>query len=248
MDCSWPKPALGIALLAGALLAGAAGRAWSAPPVAGVVRDDWYFRESLAAIRGWEATLARLESAVPNLQGTPVFPVPDDGRAIEWLNPVPPLLRPAEDRGLRVQVSLVGGKIAVERNGPGGKPQRETVAGDRPIVGYHHPGGGGHDQWYHGYQRRFDRLTTFRPKAAPFALELAGPSDFARGDNELALTLRNVTGRPLACAVRLDLHGPKASRSCGRESVTLSPGQARSLRFSFKLDSLGGRSGVLPFS
>ncbi len=41
-----------------------------------VVRNDWYFRESLRAIRDWETILARWEQDKPPQAVPPTFPVP----------------------------------------------------------------------------------------------------------------------------------------------------------------------------
>ena len=50
-----------------------------AAPVDDTVRDDWYFRESLSAIRDWEAILDRWEKTTPEAKRTPSLPVPGDG-------------------------------------------------------------------------------------------------------------------------------------------------------------------------
>ena len=150
------------------------------------VRDDWYFRESLSAIRDWEQLLTR--DAVAGGCQTPVLPVPTDGREVAWPNPIPALLVPARDRNQALVARLVEGKCSIWRVGSDGRRTPETFKGEEGLPAYKHPGGGGSDQWYHRYTREFDRLTTFQPTAAPFALHLDAPADFRRGINELSFT------------------------------------------------------------
>jgi hypothetical protein len=226
-------------VLASVLLLGSADPTSAAPPIAQSVRDDWCFRESLSAIRDWEAILARLEAVAPRWKSAPVLPVPAEGGAVAWPNPVPRVLMPPGDRGLALEVRLAGGKVEIQRRGPGGKKEQESAAPGQTVQGYQHPGGGGKDQWYHAYHRRFDRLTAFQARSAPFALKLDGP-DLVRGPNHLAVAIRNTGGRPLALTAALEFHGPKQSRSCGRETIELRPGEDRSLRFPVWLDAPGG--------
>ena len=75
-----------------------------------MVRGDWYFRESLSAIRDWEAILTRWEQEAPPRARVPVFPVPIDGGVVDWPNPIPLLLLAAEDRHLRERVRWVEGE------------------------------------------------------------------------------------------------------------------------------------------
>ena len=128
-------------LTAGVKPSGAATRA------ADTVRGDWYFRESLAAIRDWESALALWEKATPEAQRTPVFPVPANGDAAEWPNPIPRMLLPDEDKGARVRVrknkgpaknaksempngksEMGNGKWEVQRVAPDGTVASETIA------------------------------------------------------------------------------------------------------------------------
>jgi len=213
---------------------------WAGSRVAEIVRRDWYFRESLAAIRDWEAILARWEKEVPKAEQTPAFPVPTNGDVAEWPNPIPLMLLPDEDRRLRLRVRLVGGKVEVQHIDSHGKVARKSVAPGKTVLGYKHPGGGGRDRWYHRYHRRFDRLTTFRPKPAPFALELNAPCDLKRGPNELAIALRNVTDRPLALTVRMRLRSPRGERTCGERTLALGPGATETARFPVELRAPGG--------
>ena len=53
-----------------------------------LVRWDWYFRESLVAIRDWETTLERLEKEGHDDHRPSRFPIPMDGRLATWPNPV----------------------------------------------------------------------------------------------------------------------------------------------------------------
>ena len=222
------------------LIAIAAGTGLAAPPVAEVVRNDWYFRESLTAIRGWESILADWDKQAADTKPEPVLPLPTNGQPVTWPNPIPRMLLPAEDRDLRVRVRLVDGKVEVEHAGPDGTVTRKTVARGQNVLGIKHPGGGGKDQWYHGYQRRFDQLTQFQAKPAPFALRLEGPFDLGRGVGELAVGLSNVTDVPLALTAQLDFHSAGKSQSCGRQSVTLAPGATQSVRFRYELADEGG--------
>ncbi len=123
-------------------------------PAADMVRDDWYFRESLAAIRDWEAILQRHKEIVPRL------PVPVNGSWLQWPNPIPTRLMPPEDQGRRVRVGMKSGHVELEKSIQDGWTTLATGNADDVFVAYQHPGGGGKDQWYHAYHREFDRLTT----------------------------------------------------------------------------------------
>ena len=67
----------------------------AAAPRGGRVSPDWFFRESLAAIRDWEDILAAWEKTTPEKQRTPTLPVPADGQAVEWPSPFPLTLLPS---------------------------------------------------------------------------------------------------------------------------------------------------------
>ncbi len=229
---------------------------WAADRAGDMVREDWYCRESLAAIRDWEAVLARWEEATPEAQRTPVLPVPAGGEVVAWPNPIPRTLLPAEDRSLRVRVSMVGGKVKIER-GASEKGDRSNLceapsgpfrqigpvpffAPGETILGYKHPGGGGKDQWYHRYERRFDRLTTFQAKPARFGLRIDAPLDLRRGANELVVSFSSGTPEPLALTATLELHLPEGMRAGGQQTIELAPGATQPATFSVSLDRPGG--------
>jgi len=213
---------------------------WSASGASDEVRHDWYFRESLAAIRDWETILARWEDATPEPQRTPTLPAPNDGRAVEWPNPIPRMLLPVDERDDSVRVRFVDGNMEVEHVTQEGQSTRETVTPGEAVLGYKHPGGGGKDQWYHRYDRRFDRLTTFRPKPSRFALRLAAPLDLRPGSNELAVVLSNVTQGPLVLTAELQFHLPGETRTCTRREIELSAGATQSVPFPIGLRDEGG--------
>ncbi|MHC4406877.1 MAG: HzsA-related protein, partial [Planctomycetota bacterium] len=229
-------------LLAGAvaLVTTAADARGPVPDVPEVVRNDWHLRESLAAIDDWESILARWENETPDQRRTPVLPVPSDGGPVAWPNPIPLMLLPAGDRHSRVRVRLIGEKVEVQRTGPDGPTATSTAGVGDSVLGYKHPGGGGKDQWYHGYHRRFDRLTAFRPKPAPFALRTNDAADLRRGRNVCSAEVSNVTAKPVTLDVRLQLHTSGATFDCGRQRIELVAGQTRPLEFPVELRDEGG--------
>jgi len=253
-------------LLTLVLVPAMAARAWPAPggtgvtPVArdgDIVRHDWYFRESLTAIRDWETILARWEEATPEAQRTPVLPVPTSGEVVEWPNPIPLMLLPFDEQDHRVRVRLVEDKMEVEHDAHEGQAEggtgvtpvaRATVAPGTTVLGYKHPGGGGKDQWYHSYHRRFDGLTTFQPKPARFSLQLNVPLDLRRGNNELAVVLSNVTEEPLTLTAEIELHLPAGIQTCGRREIPLAPGDMRPVPFPIELRGEGGGLLILTIS
>ena len=93
----WPR--LAALLVALTLIAPAAA---AGPP--DIVREDWYLRESLSAIRDWEEILAHWQKTLPEAERTPKLPVPNNGQAVVWPNPIPTSLLPARDRNLAVEV------------------------------------------------------------------------------------------------------------------------------------------------
>ena len=107
-------------------------------------------------------------------------------------------------------------------------------------MGYVHPGGGGKDQWYHRYERRFDHLSRFRAGPAPFAIAMDTLNDMVRGRNCVAIELRNLTDEPLAVTAHLDFRQPKRSESAAMQSVVLAAGEARSLQLPLVLTHHGG--------
>ncbi|MGQ9575033.1 MAG: NPCBM/NEW2 domain-containing protein [Thermoguttaceae bacterium] len=210
------------------------------PDAAAMIRNDWYFRESLAAIRDWETILQRWEKAKSPWSGVPVFPVPLSGQWVEWPNPVPLLLLPPEDRGLRVRLRASEGQVEIEHVRSGGQPARTRIAAGQTAVGYKHPGGGGKDHWYHAYHRRFDRLTTLAPTPAPLAVQISTPLDFQRGRQELAVSLSNAGPGSLQAEVQLQLDTPSGSHYGGRQTVHLEPGDCQFVRLPVELAEPGG--------
>lgn len=132
-----PGPALpgGAALLAGDL---DAPHLPAAAAPAGIVREDWYFRETTRAIRDWERVLAKGDSALPEGNDPPTFPVPTDGEPVSWPNPIPRLLLPPGEVPEEVRVRLEGDRVAVARvaqarTAPAGiAPARTAAAGGAP--------------------------------------------------------------------------------------------------------------------
>jgi len=211
-----------------------------ATPADDTVRWDWYFRESLAAIRDWETILQRLEKESPPQQTAPVLPVPTDGGWVVWPNPIPRRLLPPKDLDRRLRVRLAGQRVEVQRPGGQGKVAGEAVAAGEEVLGYLHPGRGGKDQWYHRYQRRFDRLLRFRAKPAPFSVRLDAPLDLGRGRNEVPITLHNATDAPLKLTARLVVHRPARTRRGEARTLVLPPREDRALRFPLVLADPGG--------
>ncbi len=221
------------------------------PSSAEVVRDDWYLRESLRAIADWETILARWEQEEPTADRTPVFPVPESGQAVAWPIPFPNRLMPPKDRGLAIRVRFGGGRVTIEqlRLAAGLAPRESalnsTAAPGSDILGYKHFGGGGKDQWYHHYERRFDQLGTFRPQPAPFAVELDTPADFGRGPNEVGLRLTNVAGRPLDLSVSLVLRLPNGTQPAVERKLRIEAGKSEPVVLPLELASPGGALAVI---
>ncbi len=135
---------------------------------------------------------------------------------------------------------LVGDKAAVQRSPSGVAEGDRTVTPGDTVTGYKHPGGGGKDQWYHAYHRRFDRLTTFAPFPAQFGIKIVSPSDFRRGANELTVELSSVIDKPIELDLQLEFHLPEATDTCGKQPVKLSGQATQSVRFPVPLDRPGG--------
>lgn len=234
------------ALLAASLPPWARAAPAAPPGPAATVLNDWYFRETLPAIRAWEAILDRADKAKPPQSGTdrrlvsPVFPVPANGQVVEWPNPLPLLLLPPEDRGVRVRLRVAGDRVEVERSRPGvtEKPSRHKPG--ETVDLYKHPGGGAKDQWYHAYHRKFDRLTNVTLKPAPFSVQLPAPLDLRRGRQELEVWLNSATDRLLRVDVRLRFDTPRQPRDCGGQTLTLAPGAGQTLRLPVDLSDEGG--------
>lgn len=207
-----------------------------------MVREDWNLRESLRAIRDWEAILAAWEQVTPEDQRTPVLPVPATGEAARYPMPVPLSLLPVRDRAAGAEVRLLGGELLVTRRPAG---TRETFPLEAPVVAYHHPGGGGADRWYHAYFRRFDGLLSFRARPAPFALHLATPLDLRRGSNALHVTLRNTGSEALGLDVELRHLTPAGRRELGREHVAIAPGAEVTQTLGLELSAPGGGLAIL---
>jgi hypothetical protein len=232
----WCSPWICITLLGGWGGAAAAGAA-EAPAA---VRCDWYFRESLAAIRDWETILDRWERETPDAARTPVLAVPATGEPVCWPNPFPAKLLPDATRirpaKLRAEPD---GRFQVERVESEGRV-RETCAAGTRVRGCEHPGGGGKDQWYHAYHRRFDQLTWFQPKIARFAVQLAAPLDLQRGGNVVVLEVRSAAEQPLRLEVRGEFRTRERTRSLGRHALELEPGAEGVCRLPLPLDEPGG--------
>ncbi len=204
-----------------------------------IVHRDWYFRESLAAIRDWEDVLGRWEQDTPESARTPVLPVPASGDVAEWPNPIPLKLLPPD--GLRsLRVRCRDGRMLIGRTGPGSAPQQDEVAAGAEVLGYQHPGGGGKDQWYHAYHRKFDRLTRFRPQSARFSLRVAAPLDLTRGENELTMEVRNAVQQPLSLRMHGEFRTPGGTRDLGELTAELAAGATAVWRLSLRLDAPGG--------
>ena len=234
-------------------------------PVDEAVRWDWQFRESLAAIRDWETILEHWQAPVTGSRLTPIVPVPTNGAAVVWLNPIPKPFLPPVDIGRQVRLRVVDGKVEIERSSSGKLVERERVDFGKVIQGYQHPGGGGKDRWYHRYERRFDCLTRFQCQPAPFSLQIESPIDWPAGVNELVVSLENVERQPLevtACWSWLPGRTPSTlSKAVPREkapadgsrpfeqqeskTIILSPGAVQQVRFPCVLTRPGGGLGWL---
>ncbi len=213
----------------------------AAAPSSEMVPRDWYLRESLAAIRDWEALLGEWEQVTPEEQRTPILPVPSNGDGVEWPNPIPATLLPRHDAGSRVHVRIVDGTAEIKRVSPDGEATSETVDIGAAVSGYRHFGGGGKDHWYHAYHRRFDRLTTFAPRPAPFVVHLPAACDLTRGMNEFVVSVRNIRDTALTVTVALALRSPEDERACGEQTLTVPPDTTQTVRFAVNLPDEGGR-------
>ena len=205
-----------------------------------VVRDDWYFRESLAAIDDWETLLARLDADKSTTPLASILPVPVDGRPIRWPNPVPQRLLPAADREQQLNLRSVAGRLELQRPGRSGDAPWETAKPDQEIVAYVHPGGGGKDQWYHRYDRRFDRLLRFRAKPALWSIECTAPLDLRLGRNAVSVRVHNGADRPLDLTGRLDFHRPAESVWGSSQPIVVPAGETQTVTFPLILTTPGG--------
>ncbi len=169
-----------------------------------------------------------------------MLPVPATGDAVTWPNPIPVRLLPSDAISRSVRIHSSDGKTIVERPGTDPTRSQEEIAAGTEVLGYQHPGGGGKDQWYHAYHRKFDRLTRFRPKAARFALMLPTPLDLQRGDNVLAIEVRNAVQQPLTLRVRGEFRTPGRTRDLGQQVLELAPGATHAWRLPLRLDAPGG--------
>ncbi len=185
-----------------------------------MVRWDWYFRESLNAISDWEDILAAWEADTPEEERVPVLPVPSDGAEQLWTNPIPNRLIPPEDRGQTVLAKL-------------------DEAGEI-VTGYHHPGGGGHDHWYHGWTRRFDGMLRFRAKPAPFAWSIDDTSGLGAGENSIRLHLRSVVDTDIEVTAGLRMLTPDGSADPIVRRATVKPGTSEALELLATLTDPGG--------
>ena len=89
---------------------------------------------------------------------------------------------------------------AVVQAGPDGKPASQAVPAAEARLSCADPGGGGKEWIYAAIERRFERLTVARPKAAALAVDVAGHEELGRGRGDLTVTLRNATAKPLIVA------------------------------------------------
>ena len=229
----------------------------AAPPFSEVVVSDWYFRESLVAIDDWETILAEREAEVAEADRIPVYPVPDDGSSVTWLNPIPQslLLSGAHDNPVILQVA--GDSIVLSDNAVDETQQRRVQAGET-VRGAMHPGGGGKSQWYHQYDRLFDSLLALRPQSAPFGVELAEPWNPRFGENRLSLVFSNHSGLPLKLKFRCFFHErslntePTSAQPTGQRGervqrkvlddrlIELNAGEHQSVELAFDLSRPGG--------
>jgi len=206
-------------------------------------RQDFYYRETLQAISDWEDALAGWTKRTADTARTPVFPAPQDGRAVPWLNPIPSLLLPDDESRETLRVSLApDSKIRVERSLAGRPPRSERFDPGARVIGPRHPGGGGKDQWYHGYTRRFDGFLAFRPEPAPFAISLATPFDPGLGSNTLRAEIANVSARDLDLAVGLEFVEPSADVPVAAERLSIPAGQTRPCALGYRLANPGGKA------
>ena len=216
----------------------AAGGTLAAPPT-DVVRNDWYFRESLGAIRDWDAIVGRVylqQDKAPR----PVFPVPTDGKASAWPSPMPLRLWPIANLPPRTTVRVDGGAMHIERTGPDGKPASQAVPAAEATLSCAHPGGGGKEWIYAAIERRFEWLTVARPKAASLAVDVVGHEELGRGRGDLTVTLRNATSKPLTVALRVDFHCVKEDRRLADRSVVLQPGASEACKVPVEIVRPGG--------
>jgi len=132
------------------------------------------------------------------------------------------------------------GRMQVERSEPAAAAAVEAVADDATVQGCQHPGGGGKNQWYHAYHRKFDQLTRFRPKIARFALQLAAPLDLHRGENMLRIEVRNTAEQPLRLVLSGEFRTPERTRGLGQHVLELAPGATGVWRLALQLDAPGG--------
>ncbi len=213
-----------------------------------MVRWDWYFRESLQAIDDWERILAGQDTELSQMRTSPIFPVPNDGTETCWPNPIPRLLLPPQDAERQYRVRTIDGKIMLAVDGQA----ERAIEADKPVQAYKHPGGGGKDQWYHTYDRRFDRLSGFVPRTAPFAVTLASAPDFQRGANQLELTVRSAADAVQSVKFDATLFDVDSQRKVVKHAIAsqtleLAPKAAEKLACSFDLTQPGGGLVILRF-
>jgi hypothetical protein len=216
----------------------AVGATHAAPPT-NVVLNDWYLRESLGAIRDWDAIVGRVypqKEKAPQ----PVFPVPADGKASVWLNPVPVRLWPTANPPPHITVRLNGRAMQIQRTGPDRKQGPEVAPTAEAMLSYSHPGGGGKDWIYAAIERRFERLTIACPKAAPLALDVAGQEELGRGRSNLTVTLRNATAKLLTPTLRVDLHSVEEDCVVTDRAVLLHPGATETCKIPVEIRRSGG--------
>ena len=170
-----------------------------------MVRWDWYFRESLAGDRrlGRDPGRARGRFGTRTTRARVSHSQRRSGCDLAESNSA----QSAAAGGSRVRACAWPWRTSVcaSRDSAARTRLREMRRCRLPnsgksVPGYKHPGGGGRDQWYHGYERRFDRLTEFVPQPAPFAVEFEPLPDLGLGPQQLVIRLRNATEVPCSLA------------------------------------------------
>ena len=203
-------------------------------------QSDWYFRETLVAIRDWELILGAWEKATPESERQFTFPVPQNGKSVEWPNPIPLKLLPVTDVQRHLGLRLRDGKVDLSRTTGPAQASSETLMPGKEVVGYWHPGGGAKDRWYHQYHRRFDRAGTFLPKPAPFALHIPAPLDFRRGLNHHEIKIRNTEDRAQDMVLQVSCYYPDQPAVTNEMRITLAPQAERVLPLQVELKNEGG--------
>jgi len=206
------------------------------PSVPDVIRDDWQFRETLAAIGDWEK--------ISTFVGEPAAVLPvavGASSTTTWPHPIPaPLIPRARDvDAITLAATDEADKVRMTRTSAAGTTRETTEPIATVQTGYEHPGGGDHNMWYHGYSRQFTRLCRFRGSPAPFALRIPTPLDLRPGRARIPLTFESV--RALKIGVRVDVSAGVSTAG----TVWLSAGKIAHVTVPVRLDRPGGGLVVL---